>query len=245
MLRWQFWIDRGGTFTDIVACSPDGRIVTRKLLSENPERYQDAALQGIREILQVPAGAPLDAGIESVKMGTTVGTNALLERKGEPVALAITRGFKDGLRIGYQNRPDIFALNIRLPEQLYQTVIEIDARVTAHGEVLAALNLDKSRSQLHELHDQGFRALAIVLMHAWRYPEHELQLADVARQIGFTQISVSHQVSPLLKIVSRGDTTVVDAYLSPLLKRYVAQVAEGLGGDARPSVVHAIQRRLG
>ena len=233
MSRWQFWIDRGGTFTDIVACSPEGRIVTRKLLSENPERYRDAALQGIREILQVPAGAPLDAGIDSVKMGTTVGTNALLERKGEPVALAITRGFKDCLRIGYQNRPDIFALNIRLPEQLYQTVIEIDARVSAHGEVLAALNADKARRQLQALYDQGFRALAIVLMHAWRYPEHELQLADIARQIGFTQISVSHQVSPLLKIVSRGDTTVVDAYLSPLLKRYVAQVAEGLGGDAR------------
>ena len=233
MSRWQFWIDRGGTFTDIVACSPDGRIVTRKLLSENPERYRDAALQGIREILQLPADAPLDACIESVKMGTTVGTNALLERKGEKVALAITRGFKDCLRIGYQNRPDIFALNIRLPEQLYQTVIEIDARVTAHGEVLEALNVDKARRQLQALYDQGLRALAIVLMHAWRYPEHERQLAHIARQIGFTQISVSHQVSPLLKIVSRGDTTVVDAYLSPLLKRYVAQVAEGLGGDAR------------
>ena len=233
MSRWQFWIDRGGTFTDIVACSPDGCIVTRKLLSENPGRYQDAALQGIREILQVPAGTPIDAGIDSVKMGTTVGTNALLERKGEQVALVITRGFKDCLRIGYQNRPDIFALNIRFPEQLYRTVIEIDARVTAHGEVLSALNADEARSQLQELYDQGLRSLAIVLMHAWRYPEHELQLADIARQTGFTQISVSHQVSPLLKIVSRGDTTVVDAYLSPLLKRYVTQVAEGLGGDAR------------
>ena len=233
MSRWQFWIDRGGTFTDIVACSPDGRIVTRKLLSENPEHYSDAALQGIREILQVPAGTQLDAGIDSVKIGTTVGTNALLERKGEPVALAITRGFKDCLRIGYQNRPDIFALNIRLPEQLYQTVIEIDGRVSAHGEVLEALNADEARRQLHALYDQGLRSLAIVLMHAWRYPEHEQQLADIARQIGFTQMSVSHQVSPLLKIVSRGDTTVVDAYLSPLLKRYVAQVAEGLGGETR------------
>lgn len=233
MSSWQFWIDRGGTFTDIVACSPDGHIVTRKLLSENPERYRDAALQGIREILQLPADAPLDRHIGSVKMGTTVGTNALLERKGEAVALAITRGFKDALRIGYQNRPDIFALNIRLPELLYRTVIEIDARVTAQGEVLEPLNADKARSQLQELYDQGLRAVAIVLMHAWRYPEHELQLADIARQIGFTQISVSHQVSPLLKIVSRGDTTVVDAYLSPLLKRYVAQIAEGLGGDAR------------
>lgn len=229
MSHWQFCIDRGGTFTDIVACSPDGRIVTRKLLSENPERYRDAAIQGMREILQGPAGA----NIKSVKMGTTVGTNALLERKGEPVALAITRGFKDCLRIGYQNRPSIFALNILLPEPLYQAVIKIDARVTAQGDVLEALNIDEARKQLQELHAQGIRALAIVLMHAWRYPEHELQLARIARQTGFTQISVSHQVSPLLKIVSRGDTTVVDAYLSPLLKRYVAQVAEGLGGDAR------------
>jgi 5-oxoprolinase (ATP-hydrolysing) len=232
MSRWQFWIDRGGTFTDIVAYSPERRIITRKLLSENPERYRDAALQGIREILQLPADMPFDGRIESIKMGTTVGTNALLERKGEKVALAITRGFKDCLRIGYQNRPDIFALNIRLPEQLYRTVIEIDARVTADGEVLQALNADNARRQLQELYAQGLRALAIVLMHAWRYPEHERQLADIARQIGFTQISVSHQVSPLLKIVSRGDTTVVDAYLSPLLKRYVSQVAEGLGGNA-------------
>jgi 5-oxoprolinase (ATP-hydrolysing) len=233
MARWQFSIDRGGTFTDIVAISPDGRIITRKLLSENPKRYHDAALHGIRDILQLPADAPLDAYIDSVKMGTTVGTNALLERKGEKAALAITRGFKDCLRIGYQNRPDIFALNISLPEQLYQTVIEIDARVTAHGQVLAALNTDNARRQLQALHAQGFRALAIVLMHAWRFPEHERQLAVIAQQIGFTQISVSHRVSPLLKIVSRGDTTVVDAYLSPLLKRYVAQVAKGLGGDAR------------
>jgi len=233
MSLWQFWIDRGGTFTDIVACSPDGEIITRKLLSDNPERYRDAALQGIREILQVPADAPLDGLIDSVKMGTTVGTNALLERQGEAVALAITSGFKDALRIGYQNRPDIFALNIRLPELLYRTVIEIDARVTVRGEVLEPLNADKAQTQLQALYDQGLRAVAIVLMHAWRYPEHERELADIARQVGFRQISLSHQVSPLLKIVSRGDTTVVDAYLSPLLKRYVAQIAEGLGGDTR------------
>ncbi|MGR8997789.1 MAG: hydantoinase B/oxoprolinase family protein [Gammaproteobacteria bacterium] len=245
MSRWQFLIDRGGTFTDIVACSPDGLIVTRKLLSENPEHYRDAALQGIREILQVPADAPLDACIESVKMGTTVGTNALLERKGEKVALAITRGFKDCLRIGYQNRPDIFALNIRLPEQLYQTVIEIDARITADGEVLEALNADNARRQLQKLYAQGIRALAIVLMHAWRYPAHERQLADIAGQIGFTQISVSHQVSPLLRIVSRGDTTVVDAYLSPLLQRYISQVAEGLGGTARQSRLFFMQSNGG
>ncbi|MGR8952110.1 MAG: hydantoinase/oxoprolinase family protein, partial [Gammaproteobacteria bacterium] len=233
MAHWQFWIDRGGTFTDIVALSPEGRIMTRKLLSDNPERYRDAALQGIRELLQVPADAPFDDQIGCIKMGTTVGTNALLERKGARVALAITRGLKDCLRIGYQNRPDIFALAIRLPEQLYRTVVEIDARVTAQGEILRPLNPETARQQLQGLFDQGFRALAIVLMHAWRYPEHERQLAAIARQIGFTQVSVSHEVSPLLKIVSRGDTTVVDAYLSPLLKRYVAEVAEGVGKKTR------------
>ena len=228
MRRWQFWIDRGGTFTDLVALSPEGHIATRKLLSENPERYRDAALQGMRDILQLPADAPLAGFIDCVKMGTTVGTNALLERKGAKVALAITRGLKDCLRIGYQNRPDIFALNIRLPKQLYETAIEIDARVTAQGEVLQALDAERATRQLQALYDQGYRALAIVLMHAWRYPEDERQLAGIARQIGFTQVSVSNEVSPLLKIVSRGDTTVVDAYLSPLLRHYVAQVAEGL-----------------
>ncbi|MGR9037593.1 MAG: hydantoinase B/oxoprolinase family protein, partial [Gammaproteobacteria bacterium] len=234
MSRWQFWIDRGGTFTDIVAWNPKAGLFTRKLLSDNPERYRDAALEGIREILQEKADAKVNARIESVKMGTTVGTNALLERKGEKVALAITRGFKDCLRIGYQNRPDIFALNIRLPELLYQTVIEIDARVSADGEVLEAFNVEKSTRLLQELYGEGIRAVAIVLMHAWRYPEHEIQLAQIARQIGFTQVSVSHEVSPLLKIVGRGDTTVVDAYLSPLLRRYVAQVAEGLGAGGSP-----------
>jgi 5-oxoprolinase (ATP-hydrolysing) len=193
MLRWQFWIDRGGTFTDIVACSPDRRIVTRKLLSENPERYPDAALQGIREILQLPADLPLDPYIESIKMGTTVGTNALLERKGEKLALAITRGFKDCLRIGYQNRPDIFALAIHLPELLYETVIEINARITAQGEVLECLNIDQVRGQLKELYNQGYRTLAIVLMHAWRYPEHELQLAYIAQHIG-CKYSANHSI---------------------------------------------------
>jgi 5-oxoprolinase (ATP-hydrolysing) len=229
MRRWQFWIDRGGTFTDLVALSPEGQVVTRKLLSENPERYRDAALQGMCEILRLPAGAPLAEFVDCVKMGTTVGTNALLERQGAKVALAITRGLKDCLRIGYQNRPDIFALNIRLPEQLYAAAVEVDARVTAQGEVLQALDAERAARQLQALYDQGYRALAIVLMHAWRYPEHERQLAALARRIGFTQVSVSHEVSPLLKIVSRGDTTVVDAYLSPLLRHYVAQVAEGLG----------------
>lgn len=219
MSRWQFWIDRGGTFTDIVGRSPDGRIVTRKLLSDDPEHYQDAALHGIRSILCVPAGEPLDGAIDSVKMGTTVGTNALLERKGEPVALVINRGFKDCLRIGYQNRPDIFALDIRRPEPLYQAVVEIDARVGAGGEVLQQLDVEQAGRQLQDLYGQGIRALAIVLMHAWRYPQHELALAEIAGRIGFRQISLSHQISPLPKIVGRGDTTVVDAYLSP---RYCA-----------------------
>lgn len=229
--RWQFWIDRGGTFTDIVARSPEGALVSRKLLSENPERYQDAALQGIREILGVKDETLPGEMIESVKMGTTVGTNALLERHGEPAALIITRGFKDCLRIGYQNRPDIFALNIRLPEQLYRSVTEIDERVSAQGEILVPLDKQRARQQLQVVYDAGFRSIAIVMMHAWRYPAHEEMLRDLADEIGFLQISVSHQVSPLMKIVGRGDTTVVDAYLSPLLRRYVKQVASGINGN--------------
>ncbi|MGR9116121.1 MAG: hydantoinase B/oxoprolinase family protein [Gammaproteobacteria bacterium] len=228
---WQFWIDRGGTFTDIVAKDPEGRLITHKLLSENPERYQDAALEGIREILGLTENQPLAEAIESVKMGTTVGTNALLERKGEPVALLITRGFKDCLRIGYQNRPEIFALDIRLPEPLYQTVVEIDERVDVQGEVLRVLDPAQTARQLKALYDQGFRSIAIVLMHAWRFPGHEQTVQKLAQAIGFTQISVSHQISPLMKIVGRGDTTVVDAYLSPLLRRYVDQVVHGIKGD--------------
>ena len=233
MSGWQFWIDRGGTFTDIVACAADGQIITRKLLSDNPEHYQDAALHGIRSILQLPADAPMAGHIDNVKMGTTVGTNALLERKGEMVALLINKGFKDCLRIGYQNRPDIFALNIRRPDQLYQSVIEIDARVSADGEVLQPLDAEQACIQLQAIHAQGIRAIAIVLLHAWRYPQHELALADIARQIGFSQISLSHQVSPLPKLIGRGDTAVVDAYLSPLLRRYVEQVAQGLAHDGK------------
>ncbi len=226
--HWQFWIDRGGTFTDIVARRPDGRLVSRKLLSENPERYRDAALQGITEILQAPEHQGLAGQVAVLKMGTTVGTNALLERTGEPTALAITRGFRDCLRIGYQNRPDIFALNIQLPELLYRQVLEIHERINAHGKVLQELDLCQARKALQAVYDSGIRALAIVLLHAWRYPAHEDKLAELAGEIGFTQISVSHRVSPLMKIVSRGDTTVVDAYLSPLLKRYIAQISAGL-----------------
>lgn len=221
---WQFWIDRGGTFTDIVARMPNGRLITRKLLSDNPAHYPDAALQGIKDCLK----SSDNHAIAAVKMGTTVGTNALLERKGEPMALLISKGFKDCLRIAYQNRPDIFALHIQMPDLLYQTVIEIDERVDAKGKRLKKLDKLKAKRQLESLFAEGLRSIAIVLMHAWRYPEHECQLATLAKKIGFQQISVSHQVSPFMKIVSRADTTVVDAYLSPLLKRYVKQVTAGL-----------------
>ena len=229
--QWQFWIDRGGTFTDIVAKRPDGTLATHKLLSENPERYKDAALQGIRELLGLAKDAPLTgAPVEAVKMGTTVATNALLERKGERVALAITKGFKDQLRIAYQNRPKLFVRRIVLPELLYESAVEIDERIDAQGNVLRALDEAAAARDLRKIYDQGIRALAIVLLHGYRYPAHEKSLGDIARKIGFTQISISHEVSPLMKIVGRGDTTVVDAYVSPILRRYVDRVAGELGG---------------
>lgn len=229
--KWQFWIDRGGTFTDVVAKRPDGAILTHKLLSENPERYKDAALQGIRELLGLGKDADLTgAPIEAVKMGTTVATNALLERKGERVALAITKGFKDQLRIAYQNRPKLFVRRIVLPELLYETAIEIDERIDAHGNVLMALDEEKAERDLRDVHAQGIRALAIVLLHGYRHAAHEKRLGEIARRVGFTQISISHEVSPLMKIVGRGDTTVVDAYVSPILRRYVDRVAGELGG---------------
>ena len=229
--RWQFWIDRGGTFTDIVARRPDGALLTHKLLSENPRQYDDAALAGIRELLGVPRGAALPAErLGAVKMGTTLATNALLERKGEPTALFITRGFRDQLRIGYQNRPRIFDRRILLPEPLYRDVYEVDERVTARGEVLRSLDGRKARQDLSAAFQAGCRAVAIVLMHGYRYPAHEVELAALARSAGFTQVSVSHEVSPLMKLVSRGDTTVADAYLSPLLRRYVDRIAGELPG---------------
>jgi len=228
---WQFWIDRGGTFTDIVARAPDGTLVTKKLLSENPERYRDAAIEGIRAILGLAPDAPLPSqAIDAVKMGTTVATNALLERKGERTLLVITAGFGDALRIGYQNRPKLFARHIILPELLYERVAEIEERMSASGEVLTPLDLDAARAALAEAYADGIRAAAIVFMHGYRFPAHEERVAELARELGFTQISVSHRVSPLMKLVSRGDTTVVDAYLSPILKRYVDQVADALGG---------------
>ncbi|MEG3985666.1 hydantoinase B/oxoprolinase family protein [Microcoleus sp. S28C3] len=226
--RWQFWIDRGGTFTDIVAKSPDGKLVIHKLLSENPERYTDAAVQGIREILGIAADVPIPAAqIEAIKMGTTVATNALLERKGDRTILLITKGFGDALRIGYQNRPNIFARHIVLPEMLYDRVIEVAERYSAQGEELTAVNPEFITS-LQQAYDEGIRSCAIVFMHGYRYSEHEKQVAKIAREIGFTQISVSHEVSPLMKLVSRGDTAVVDAYLSPILRRYVEQVTSQL-----------------
>ena len=226
---WQFWVDRGGTFTDVVACSPQGVISTHKLLSDNPEQYEDAAIQGIRDVLGLAAGEAIPASeIAAVKMGTTVATNALLERKGERTALAITRGFRDALRIGYQNRPEIFARHIVLPELLYEAVAEIDERLDARGVAVRELDREQARDQLQSVFDRGIRAIAIVLMHAYRNPVHEQALALLAREIGFTQVSVSSEVSPLIKLVGRGDTTVVDAYLSPILKRYVDSVADAL-----------------
>jgi 5-oxoprolinase (ATP-hydrolysing) len=231
--HWQFWIDRGGTFTDIVARKPDGSLTTHKLLSENPERYRDAAVQGIRELLGLAAGEAIPAAvIEAVKMGTTVATNALLERKGEKTVLAITRGFHDALRIAYQHRPKLFVRRIELPTLLYERVVEIDERIGAHGEIVKPIDLTAAERELRAAFDAGIRACAIVLMHGYRYTAHEKALAKVARRIGFPQVSVSHEVSPLMKLVSRGDTTVVDAYLSPILRGYVEQV-EGQLGDVR------------
>jgi 5-oxoprolinase (ATP-hydrolysing) len=230
--NWDFWIDRGGTFTDIVGRKPDGTLVAHKVLSENPEAYRDAAVQGIRELLGVAAGEPIPSGlIGAVKMGTTVATNALLERKGEQTLLVTTKGFRDALAIGYQARADIFAKKIVKPELLYSAVIEVDERVRADGEVEAAPDEAAVRADLQAQFEAGYRAIAIVFMHAYRYPAHERFVAKIAREIGFTQISVSHEVSPLIKLVGRGDTTVVDAYLSPILRRYVEQVAEELGAD--------------
>src|SRR5437764_3971026 len=213
---WQFWIDRGGTFTDIVARRPDGTLVTHKLLSENPEQYRDAAVAGIRHLLGLAPGEVLPAGgVEAVKMGTTVATNALLERKGEPTLLAITRGFADALRIAYQNRPRLFDRHIVLPELLYARVVEIEERIGAHGEVVQVLDEAQARCALQDAFDAGLRSIAIVFMHGYRYSQHEETVARIAREIGYTQVSTSHGVSPLMKLVARGDTTVVDAYLSP------------------------------
>jgi len=220
-----------GTFTDVVARKPSGELATHKLLSDNPEQYRDAAIAGIRHLLGVAPDAPIPVEkIEAVKMGTTVATNALLERKGEPTVLFITRGFRDQLRIAYQNRPRIFDRNIRLPELLYTHVVEVNERVGARGAVIRILDEPAVVRDLEAARARGFKSIAIVFMHGYRYPSHEARVAELAKDAGFEQISVSHSVSPLMKIVSRGDTTVVDAYLSPILRRYVDQVAAELPG---------------
>ncbi len=229
---WQIWIDRGGTFTDLVARSPDGGLVTHKLLSENPEQYEDAALQGIRDLLSLARDAAIPAGaVDVVKMGTTVATNALLERQGDRTVLVTTKGFADALRIGYQNRPKLFDRHIRLPEMLYERVVEVDERVMADGTVLAEPDPAAIRADLEEVFATGIRSAAVVFMHGYRFTAHESLVAGIAHDIGFTQVSASHQVSPLMKLVSRGDTTVVDAYLSPILRRYVDRVAADLEAD--------------
>ncbi len=229
--RWQFWIDRGGTFTDIVAKRPDGTLTTHKLLSENPEQYKDAAVAGIRHLLDLKRGEPVTpAVVECVKMGTTVATNALLERKGEPTLLVTTRGFRDALRIAYQNRPRLFDRNIMLPELLYTEVIEAQERLSAQGEVLQPLDEASLRGDLLAAYGRGLRSVAIVFMHGYRYTEHELAAKRIAKETGFTQVSTSFETSPMMKFVSRGDTTVVDAYLSPILRRYVEQVAGEMPG---------------
>lgn len=226
---WQFWVDRGGTFTDIVAKTPEGKLRTHKLLSENPEVYADAAVHGIRELLGLGANDPIPRGrIGAVKMGTTVATNALLERKGERTLLLITKGMRDLLRIGFQNRPKLFDLNIELPELLYEDVIEVEERISADGDVIFPLDTKETRAALSRAYGQGYRSVAVALMHSYRFSDHEKQIGDMARQTGFNQVSLSHEASPLIKLVSRGDTAVVDAYLSPILRRYVSQVADAL-----------------
>jgi 5-oxoprolinase (ATP-hydrolysing) len=230
---WDFWIDRGGTFTDVIGRRPDGTLAAHKLLSENPEAYSDAAVQGIRDLLGVKQGEPIPAGrIGAIKMGTTIATNALLERKGERTLLVVTKGFRDALKIGYQARPKIFAKHIVKPDMLYERVVEVDERVRADGTVEQQPDLAALKPELERARAEGIEAVAVVCVHGYRYPAHEQRVAALARELGFPQVSVSHEVSPLIKFVSRGDTTVVDAYLSPILRRYVARMAGELKTDA-------------
>ena len=229
--KWQFWIDRGGTFTDIVALDPQQTLHTHKLLSENPEHYRDAAIAGIRYFLKLDDSQPIPAEkTQVIKMGTTVATNALLERKGVTVALVTNTGFCDALKIGYQHRPDIFALEVKTPQPLYQTSVEIPGRLNARGQEIEALSETETKAQLLELKNRGYQAIAIVLLHSYLNPVHEQQVAKWAADIGFKQISTSQQASALIKYISRGRTSVVDAYLSPILRNYVDQVASELNG---------------
>src|SRR5260370_2062529 len=226
---WEFWIDRGGTFTDVVGRRPDGTLAAHKLLSENPEAYRDAAVQGIRNLLGLEAGEPIPPGlVGAVKMGTTVATNALLERRGARTLLVTTKGFRDALKIGYQARPKIFARHIVKPDMLFERVIEVGERVRADGTVEATPDLAALRRDLERVRADGIEATAIVFMHSYHYPQHERQVASLARDVELLQVSVSHEVSRLIKLVGRGDTTVVDAYLSPILRRYVAGGAQEL-----------------
>ncbi len=244
--KWDFWIDRGGTFTDVIGRDPEGGLHPHKLLSENPEAYRDAAIQGIRDLLGLAPGAPIPPGsIGDIRMGTTVATNALLERKGDRVLLLVTKGFRDALRIAYQARPDIFAKEIILPEQLYERVVEVDERVRVDGCVERLLDIAEVKPILMQAKADGIDSVAIVFMHAWKFPEHERAVAAVCHKCGFSQVSVSHEVSPLIKLVGRGDTTVVDAYLSPILSRYVRQVAGELGILAPPSALPGISPSRG
>ena len=230
--KWQFWIDRGGTFTDIVAKTPNNELLTRKLLSENPEAYSDAALHGIRGFLKIENEEPIPSKyIRAVKMGTTVATNALLEKKGDKTVLAITQGFKDIIEIGYQARPKTFELDIQKPDLLYDDVFEIEERLYESGDIETPLNLNKTQRSLQDAYDKGYRSIAIILMHAFKFPQHEIEVAKLARNIGFEQVSTSHDVSPLTKIVSRGQTTIVDAYLTPILRRYVDRIASAIGSE--------------
>lgn len=229
--KWEFWVDRGGTFTDIIARNPEGLLVTYKLLSDNPAQYKDAVIEGIRKILGLKINDRIPGEcIASINIGTTVATNALLERKGDRIVLAVTSGFRDALRIGYQNRPELFNLHIELPDVLYAEVIEIDERISAGGDVLYQLDEKTTEQKLRRAYDNGYRSIAIVLMHGYRYARHEIITAELARKTGFTRISVSHETAPVAKWVSRGETTVVDAYLSPVLQKYIKQLNEELGG---------------
>ena len=235
MGQWDFWIDRGGTFTSVISRRPDGSLVAHKLLSENPESYRDAAVQGIRDLLGLRPGDTIPVErIGALKMGTTVATNALLERRGERTLLVITKGFRDALAIGYQARPKIFARRIVKPDMLFERVVEVDERVRADGTVERGPDLAAVRADLARALADGIKAVAIVFMHAYRFPQHEQRVARLARELDFPQVSVSHEVSPLIKLVGRGDTTVVDAYLSPILRRYVAQVAEEFADRLSP-----------
>ena len=228
--QWQFWIDRGGTFTDVVAKNPQGQLASKKLLSDNPEAYEDAALHAIRLFLELDKDAPIPAEqIQSVKMGTTVATNALLERKGEPTILAITAGLEDVIEIGHQARPKTFALNIEKPTLLYKQIIGVQERMSADGSIATAIDIEGTRSALASAYAEGFRSIAIALMHSYKYPEHEKIVAELSAQAGFTQISASHEVSPLTKIVPRGETTIVDAYLTPILSQYINRIADAIG----------------